>query len=163
MAESFKVKPIGKPSQWLIEAASSITLDYSGLTHEITNEMTEHSIKRHGDSNIHGAATIISMDFEHIPNIIKTPDYAIIGAIRKEALINAYAIIENSITYLYFEEVLISRRNKALRGKTFYKITRPLLLDEFMKNVSRNGKTDISKAKVLDFKNVQTAGGNPGG
>jgi len=50
------------------------------------------------------------------------------------------------MTHLYFEEVLSSRRNKAFRGKTFYKITRPLSFDEFKKNVTRNKKTDISKA-----------------
>jgi hypothetical protein len=52
---------------------------------------------------------------------VKAPDCAVIGAIRKETLINAYAKIDNGITYLYFEEVLFSRRNKSLRGKTFYK------------------------------------------
>jgi len=76
---------------------------------------------------------------------------------------NVYAKIDNGITYLYFEEVLFSRRNKALRGKTFYKITRPLSFDEFLKNISRNKKTDISKAMFLNKKNVQTAGGYPGG
>jgi hypothetical protein len=40
---------------------------------------------------------------------------------------------------LYFEEVLFSRRNKSLRGKTFY------------------------KGYVFKWKKVQTAGGYPGG
>ena len=126
--------------------------------------MTGHSVKRHGDPKIHGTATITSTDFDFIPGIVKAPDYAIIGAVRKGTLVNAYAKIDNGVTYLYFEDVLNGRRNKALRGKTLYKVTRPLSLDEFLKNVSRNGKTDVSKAGVLDTgKNVQTAGGNPGG
>ena len=156
----FSKTTIGKPEQWLIEAAANIGLDYSKLSHETTNELIDHSIKRHGDRNIHGGATITDSDFLRIPEIVKMPHYAIIGAIRKETLINAYARIHRNITYLYFEEILTGRRNKALRGKTLYKITRPLSFDEFLKNVSRNGKTDISKASIL---NVQTAGGHPGG
>jgi hypothetical protein len=164
MVSSFEAKEIGKPEQWLIEAASSINLDFSKLVHEITNEFIEHSMKRHGDLNTHGTATIINRDFDSIINILKTPDYIIIGAIRKDTILNAYAKIINKVTWIYFEEVLISRKNKALRGKTFYKVTRPLLIEEFIKNVTRNNKTDISKAKILNFqKNVQTAGGNPGG
>ena len=157
----FEKTLIGRPEQWLIDAAIDIGLDFTNLSHEITNELISHSIKRHGNHILHGAATITSTDFDYIPDIIKTPDYAVIGGMRKKILINAYAKIEKDITYLYFENVLISRKNKALRGKTLYKVTRPLSLDEFLKNVSKNEKTDISKAKVL--KNVQTAGGHPGG
>jgi len=160
----FSKAAIGRPEQWLIEIAASIGLDYSRLSHETTNELTDHSIKRHGDRNIHGSATIINADFNRIPDIVRTPDFAIIGAIRKETLINAYAKIDNGITYLYFEDVLISRKNKALRGKTLYKVTRPLSFDEFLMNVSKNGKTDVSKAVFFISQNdVQTAGGHPGG
>ena len=155
---------IGKPEQWLIDAAANAGLDYSKLSHETTNELTGHSIKRHGSTEIHGSATITGADFDRIPDIVKTPDYAVIGAIRKETLINAYAKIDNGITYLYFEDVLKSRKNKALRGKTLYKVTRPLLFDEFLNNVSRNKKTDISKAGIFNLQeDVQTAGGHPGG
>jgi hypothetical protein len=121
---------IGKPEQWLIEAASSIGLDYSALSHEITNELIGHCIKRHGDRSIHRSATITDTDFALISGMVKTPDYG--------------------TTYLYFEEVMISRKNKALRGKTLYKVTRPLSPDQFLKNVSRNGKSDISKAWILN-------------
>ena len=148
---SFEVETIGKPEKWLIEAAASIGLDYSGLSHEITNEFEKHSMKRHGDPGIHGTAALTGADFDCIPGILKAPDHAIIGAIRKEALINAYAKIESNMTYLYFEEVLRSRRNKALRGKTLYKITRPLSLKEVLRNVSGNGKTDISAARILSL------------
>jgi hypothetical protein len=106
-------------------------------------------MRRHGDRNIHGAATITSADFDRIPEIVKAPDYAVIGAIRKKTLINAYAKIDTNIIYLYFDDILKSRKNKALRGKTLYKVTRPLSLKEFLNNVSRNGKTDMSKAAVF--------------
>jgi hypothetical protein len=159
----FNRTAIGKPEQWLIEAAASIGLDFSKFIHETTDDFVSHSIKRHGDPKTHGAATITIADFERISDIVKTPDYAIIGSIRKETLLNTYVKIYSGITYLYFEEVLISRRNKALRGKTLYKITKPLILDEIIKRVTKNDKTDISKAKILSLKNVQTAGGHPGG
>ena len=160
----FLKKTIGTPEKWLIEAAASIGLDFTRLTYEITNEFINHSMKRHGDPKLHGAATLTEADFERIPSIIKNPNHAIIGAIRKEILINVYVKIDNNITYMYFEEVLISRKNKALRGKTFYKITKILSLEEVFKNVSKNGKTDISKAKIINLlDNVQTAGSHPGG
>jgi hypothetical protein len=150
----FEKSKIGEPEEWLIEAASSIGLDFSGYIHEVTNEFHEHSLKRHGNPEIHGTATITDADFERIPNIVKTPDYAIIGAKRKEILLNAYAKVDDGATYLYFEEVLTSRRNKSLRGKTFYKVTRPLSFDEVLKNITRNGKTDVSKAWFFDFKKM---------
>jgi len=149
IVNQFNKTVIGEPAQWLIETAADAGLDYSGLFHETTNELTGHSMKRHGDRNVHGAATITGTDFSSIPEIVKAPDYAVIGAIRKKTLINAYAKIYINITYLYFEDVLKSRKNKALRGKTLYKVTRPLSLKEFLNNVSRNGKTDMSKAAVF--------------
>ena len=157
-------KLIGNPGQWLINAAKSVGLDYAELCHEITNDFIDHSIKRHGDRSFHGAATITASDFDFIPKIVKNPDYAVIGAIRKETLVNAYAKTDNGMTYIYFEEVMNSRKNKTLRGKTLYKVTRLLSSDEFQKNVSRNNKTDISKAAIVNAKkNVQTAGDRPGG
>jgi hypothetical protein len=162
--DTFIKSKLGKPEKWLLEAAFAIELDLSELTHEMTSDFFTHSLKRHGNPSLHGAATIITTDFDLIPNIIKDPDYVIIGAIRNKKLINAYAKIKNNITYLYFEEVLISRRNNALRGKTFYKVTKKLTFDDFCRNVSRNDKTNISNGIILNRQeNVQTAGGNPGG
>ena len=160
----FEKNTISEPEKWLIEAAASIGLDFSGYIHEVTSAFHDHSLKRHGNPQIHGAATITSADFKRIPDIVKNPDYAIIGAIRKETLLNVYAKIDDGATYLYFEEVLTSRKNKSLRGKTIYKITRPLSFDEVLKNITRNGKTDIARAWIFNAKkNVQTAGGYPGG
>jgi hypothetical protein len=145
----FEIKKIGKPTQWLIEAAATIGLDFSELTHEITNHFKNHVINRHGDPAKHGSATVTEKDFDRIPNMLKTPDIAIVGAIRWNLPCNVYIKIDTDITYLYFEDILDSNRNKCLRGRTFYKVTRPLSMDEVLKNVIRNDKTEISNAKIL--------------
>jgi hypothetical protein len=36
--------------------------------------------------------------------------------------------IDAGITYFYFEQIFDSRKNKALRGSTLYKVTRPAIL-----------------------------------
>jgi hypothetical protein len=159
----FEKSVIGKPEPWLIEAAAEIGLDFTSLTHETTNELVLHSMKRHGDPKTHGAATIVETDFERIPTIIQAPDMAIIGATRKDARFNAYAKREAGATFLYFEEVLQSRNNQALRGKTLYKVNKPLDREAFIKTVTMNGKTDISKAAETPFPKVIAVGGNPGG
>jgi hypothetical protein len=146
--EYFIKKEIGRPEQWLIEAGAAIGIDFSGLVHEITNQFEDHVINRHGDQAIHGTATVTGDDFSRIPAIIQAPDMAIIGAKRKGTLYIVYIKTEAGITYLYFEQILSSRKNKALRGSTFYKVSRPLLPDEILKNVSRNNKTDITGAKI---------------
>jgi hypothetical protein len=153
----FSKTTIGKPEQWLIEGAAAIGLDFSGLTHETTNELISHSVKRHGDPKTHGAAAVTGADFDRIPGIVKTPDYAIIGAVRKGSLINAYAKIDGGATFLYFENILRSRKNKALRGKTLYKVKKPLTFEGFIKIVVMNEKTDITEAKKI------ATGGHPGG
>jgi len=149
----FKVKKIGNPEKWLINAAASIGLDFAGLTHEMTNHFRNHVIKRHGQ----GILAINEKDFDEIPKIVKAPDLAIIGTIREGALINAYAKMETGATYIYFEEVLDSNRNKALRGRTFFKIIKPLDMENFERIVAMNGITDLTKAKKI------AAGGHPGG
>jgi hypothetical protein len=158
----FDKTQMGRPEKWLIDAAAAIGLDFSGFVHETTNQFRDHVMNRHGDPAIHGAATVISKDFSLIPGIIRTPDMAIIGAKRKGAAYIIYVKIETNMTYLYFEQILNSRKNKALRGSTFYKVTRPLLPDDVLKNISRNNKTDISEA-IIYIKKVQAVGGYPGG
>jgi hypothetical protein len=148
-ANKFEIIPIGKPARWLVEAALEIGLDVSGLTHEITSELKIHVMKRHGSPEVAGAMAITGADFERIPDIVSAPDHAVIGAVRKGALMNAYAKAYGGATYLYFDEVLRSRKNKALRGKTFYKVNKELTLDGFIKIVTMNGKTDISGAKKI--------------
>ena len=73
-------------------------------------------------------------------------------------LSNAYAKRIDGKTYLYFDEVLDSTHNRALRSRTFYKISKELNMDGFVKIVTMNEKSDVSRAK----KNI-AAGGRPGG
>jgi hypothetical protein len=151
---AFIVIKITKPEPWLIEAAASIGLDYAGLTHEVTNYFRNHVKKRHGQ----GALAILDTDFDLIPAIGKGPDMAIIGTIREGVIVNAYAKREAGRTYLYFDEVMNSTHNKALRSRTFYKIVKPLDMEGFEKIVTMNKISDLSRAKK-----VIAAGGHPGG
>ena len=150
----FSKTTIGKPAQWLIEAAATIGLDISGFTHEVTNYFTNHVLKRHGK----GALAIIKKDFSKIPVIVELPDMAIIGAIREGTMFNVYAKRFDEETYLYFDEVLNSTHNRALRSRTFYKIAKTLDMEGFMKIVTMNEKSEISGSiKII------AAGGHPGG
>jgi hypothetical protein len=92
---------------------------------------------------------ILDTDFERISGVVKAPDMAIIGAIRGESVFNAYVKREDGITYLYYEEVLDSNRNKALRSRTFYKIMKPLDMNGFEKIITMNEKSDLSGAKKI--------------
>ena len=124
---SFHKTTLGKPAQWLIDAAASIGLDLSGFRHEIiTGDFKRHVIKRHGNIALHGKATIMDADFMRLPDIIKAPSIAIIGAIRKSRRYIVYAKAEPGMTYIYFEQIFGSHRNRVLRGSTFYKVTRSL-------------------------------------
>jgi hypothetical protein len=51
-----------------------------------------------------------------------------------------------------------STHNKALRSRTFYKITKPLDMENFERIVTMNEITDLTKAKK-----IIAAGGHPGG
>jgi hypothetical protein len=148
--QQFTRATIGVPEPWLIEAAAEINLNLVRFVHETTNQFEDHVLNRHGDPTFHGTATITAADFALIPGIIQAPDMAIIGVKRRKRLINVYVKAENGVTYLYFEEILQGRKNKALRGCTFYKVTRPLTVDDVLKNITRNDKTDISGAKVYN-------------
>ena len=143
---------ISKPEKWLIEAAADIGLDYSKLSHEVTSDFKDHVMKRHGQ----GELLITDKDHEKIPEIVKNPDLALIGIIRKGELRNVYVKMEPGVTYLYFDKVLNSNRNRVLRGVTFFKIVKRLDMEKLEKIVGMNGKTDFSKAKKI------AAGGHPG-
>jgi len=144
---------IGKPKKWLIDAAAEIGLNYSELSHEVTNHLKSHVIKRHGQ----GALSITEKDFEKIPEIIRKPDLAIIGTIRERSLVNVYVKMVPGLTYLYYDEVLDSNRNKVLRGRTFFKIAKPLDMENLERIVAMNGITDLTRAKK-----IIAAGGHPG-
>ena len=66
--------------------------------------------------------------------------------------------MEPGVTYLYFDKVLDSNRNRALRGSTFYKIVKPLDMGNLERIVNINGISDLSRAKK-----IIAAGGHPGG
>jgi hypothetical protein len=150
MENQFSRTTIGMPEHWIIEMAAEINLNLTGFVHETTNQFEDHVLNRHGDPAFHGAATVTAVDFPRISGIVQAPDMAIIGARRKGRLINVYVKAENGVTYLYFEEILQGRKNKALRGCTFYKVTRLLTVDDVLKNITRNDKTDISGAKIYN-------------
>jgi len=156
----FEKTTIGKPKVWLIEAAAAIGLDFSNLTHEITSYFKNHSIKRHGDSKIEkarGQLPVTLADFDKIPNIVKSPDCVIIGIKRKNEILIAYSKKFEEETIIYYEEILNSHKNKALRSKTMYKKMGNVHNDTFLKIVENNAHTDITNIKVVG------AGGYPGG
>jgi hypothetical protein len=72
-------------------------------------------------------------------------------------ILSALCKIETGATYLYFEEVLDSNRNKALRGRTFFKIIKKIDMKNFERIITMNKITDLTKAKKI------AAGGYPGG
>jgi len=160
MVNSFEQTLIGKPEQWLIEAAAATGLDISGLTHEVTNYSKNHSIKRHGNAETEkaqGQIPVTVADFDKIPEIVKNPDYAIVNIKRNDGTVIAYAKKYDDHTVIYFEEVLNSKRNKVLRSKTIFKKMGIIKADTFLKIVKTNAHTDVSKIKM-----VVGAGGHPG-
>jgi hypothetical protein len=157
----FGITRIGRPEPWLIGAAASIGIDVSGLVHEITTYFINHGIKKHGNTGVEkarGQIAVSAADIKRIPDIVKNPDCAIIGIKRHDEILIAYAKgIENG-TAIYYEEVLNSKKNKALRSKTLYKKMGAVSSETFFKIVANNAHTDISGAKM-----VVGAGGQPGG
>ena len=157
----FERKAIGKPERWLVEAAKTAGLDISGLAHEVTNYFIDHSVKRHGNAETErrqGQISVTVADMDLIPDIVKKPDCAIINIRRNRDVLIAYSKKIEGDTVIYYEEVLNSKRNKALRSKTIYKKMGTVKKDVFLKIVSNNAHTDMSQVKV-----VVGAGGNPGG
>jgi len=158
---NFEFHEIGKPAQWLIEAAASIGLDFTGLTHEVTGDFITHCKKQHGNEKIEksrGQLPVTDVDIEILPEIVKNPDCVIIGIKKYGQLFNAYLKAATAGTIIYYEEILNSKRNKSLRSKTMYKKMGTVSCEAFLKIVSNNANTDISGVKT-----VVGAGGNPGG
>jgi hypothetical protein len=157
----FDITKIGKPEQWLIEAAASVGLDFSGLTHEITTYFVNHGIKRHGNAETEkaqGQTAVTAADIDRIPDIVKNPDYTIIGVKRHEEILIVYSKRFEDGTAIYYEEVLNSKKNKALRSKTLYKKMGTVSGETLLKIVANNAHTDVSGVKM-----VVGAGGQPGG
>jgi hypothetical protein len=157
----FTKTTIGKPEKWLIEAAAEIGLDFARLSHEVTNNFVTHCKKQHGDRKLEkarGQLPIVSTDIGLIPDITKNPDCVIIGIKKYGQIFNAYLKRGADGTVIYYKEVLNSKKNKSLRSKTMYKKMGTVSNETFLKIVSNNANTDISRIKM-----VVGAGGNPGG
>jgi hypothetical protein len=101
---------------------------------------------------------ITPTDIALIPDIVERPDYAIIGIKRKNETLIAYSKKYEHNTAVYYEEVLNSKKNKALRSKTIYKKMGNVSKETFLNIVSSNAHTDVSHIKI-----VVGAGGRPGG
>jgi hypothetical protein len=74
--------PMGKVEKWLVDEAKKVGLDIDGFEHEITNHFVNHVMKEHGDEKAEatqGQIAIKKEDFEKIPDIVKSPDYVMVG------------------------------------------------------------------------------------
>ena len=154
------ITKIGKPEPWLIEAAAEIGIDVSEFSHEATSEFLSHTFKRHGNDKTErarGQIGVTSADIERIPEILKTPDYAVIGIKRKNETFIVYSKNIGRNATIYYEEVLTGKKTKALRSKTMF-IKIGILKKEALLNIlGSNVLTDISGAKI-----VVGTGGQPG-
>jgi hypothetical protein len=142
--------PIGKPEQWLIEAAAEININVSGLMHEISNYFVNHRINRHGGEKAEedqGQLPISHKDIALIPEVIKAPVYSAIGIKRHGVRIIAYAKYFEDWTLIYLEEILNSRKNKALRSTTMFKKKGLIRQETFINILSNNAHTDMSGIK----------------
>jgi hypothetical protein len=158
----FEKESIGKAAEWLINSTEEIGIDVKEFEHEVTNYFVNHVLKRHGDPKTEESLRQIAVreeDFNNIEDIVKNPDYAIIGAKRngEDVLFYAKRMEDGSIVYL--EEILNGKKNKTLRSKTLFR-RKDDISDEytFLKIASGEGKTDLSKIKTVS---LQRAGGNP--
>jgi hypothetical protein len=155
-----EITEIGKPEQWLVKAAAEIGLDISGLTHQVTDSFVTHVIRQHGDEKserARGQIAVTQADIAKIPDIVRKPDYAVIGIKRNNETINAYAKRYGNGVTVYYEEILVGRKNKALRSKTMFIKIGVLSIDTFLKVLSNNIRSDLSGVKI-----VVGAGGQPG-
>jgi hypothetical protein len=159
----FEKESIGKAVEWLINSAEEIGIDVKGFEHEITNYFVNHVLKRHGDPKTEesfGQIAVKEEDFNNIEDIVKNPDYAIIGAKRNGEDVLFYAKRMEDGSTIYLEEVLKGKKNKTLRGKTLFrkKYDIDVEKDTFLEIASSNGKNDLSKIKTVG---LHSAGGNP--
>jgi hypothetical protein len=129
-----------------------------GYEHEITNYFILHTIKNHGDPKreiSRGNVPISVTDFEKIPEIIGNPDIVIFGAKRNGVDRIIYTKNDKKGSTFYYESIL-GKDNKAIRGDTMYKTNKILDIKGVIANVMRNGKTDLSNAKI-----ARSGGGHP--
>jgi len=150
--QGFEKIPIGKVDRWLIDEAKEVGLDIDGFEHEITNEFVAHVMNEHGNEKkekSRGQIAVKEGDFKKIPEIVKKPDMAIVGAKRESKDMVIYAKEMPDGTTLYFEEVLSGKDNKTLRGKTMFKRKDGLDREKVINIITNREKTDVSKAKII--------------
>jgi hypothetical protein len=124
--------------------------------------MNEHGNEK--TETARGQIAIKEDDFKTIPEIIKSPDYVIVGGKyitgnSKGKDFFAYAKKLDDGTTHYFEEVLDGKKNRSLRGKTLYKQKGMTDEQKFFNIVSNNKTVNLSKAKTIS---LTTTGGYPG-
>ncbi|GMO60091.1 MAG: hypothetical protein Ta2G_20130 [Termitinemataceae bacterium] len=148
----FSKANIGKVDEWLVKEAKKAGLNIDGFDHEVTNFFINHAMKKHGNEKTEkqrGQLPLTEDDFEKLPHLVSSPDYAIIGAKKDNQTIIAYAKEINNGATIYFEEVLDSKKNKSLRSMTMFKLRGNVSVEKFNKVVSNNGKSDLSNAIIV--------------
>ena len=143
---------MSKVEKWLVDEARKVGLDIEGFEHQITNEFVNHVINRHGNDKseaAYGQVAIRQGDFDKIPELVKEPDFMVIGARRKEKDILIYTKKMPDGTTFYLEEILKGKNNRVLRGKTMYKRKGDINEKNLETVVRQNGKTDLSNAKII--------------
>jgi hypothetical protein len=157
----FEKESIGKAAEWLINNAIEVGIDIQGFEHEITNFFINHVLNRHSNPDIEksfGQIPVREDDFNSIADIVKNPDYAIIGAKRNGEDVLFYAKRMEDGSTIYLEEILNGKKNKTLRGKTLFRKKNDINKNALLNIASREGKNDLSKIKTVD---LHRTGGNP--
>lgn len=160
-SKSFEKESIGEAEEWLVNNAKEAGIDINGFEHDITNYFINHVLNRHGDPATEEAIGQIAVkeeDFNNIADIVKNPDRAIIGAKRNGDDILFYAKKMDDGSTIYLEQILNSKKNKALRGKTLFRKKDDIDENALLNIASNKGKTDLTKAKTVD---LHRTGGNP--
>jgi hypothetical protein len=161
--DELKKWKLGKAEKWLVDHAKEAGIDIDGYEHEITDYFKNHVLNRHGDQekeDFFGQIAVKEDDFNTIADIVKNPDRAIIGAKRNGEDVLFYVKKMEDGSSLYLENILNSKKNKSLRGKTFYRKKNDIDEGALLNIASGNGRTDISKAKIIV--DPHRTGGNPG-
>ena len=160
MSTSFSKIDFGTVEQWQIEEAKDIGLDLSDYKHQLTSEFITHVIKHHGNQITEasrGNVAITKDDLKSINEIITSADRVVYGVTRKEIVAGQlidrqriiYAKNQTDGTSLYFEEVLEGKKNKRLRGKTFFKRNGSIDDNTLLLILGNNKKRDnIEKAII---------------
>jgi len=153
---NFSKETIGKTEKWLIDSLKEIKLNIEGFSHEITSDFKNHVLERHGDEKIEtklGQIAIKEEDFDKISEVVKSPDYVIIGGKytrgeHKGMYLLVYMKKMDGGTTIYFETVL-GKKKKTIRGKTMYKYKGGIDKLKFLNIVENGYKIDSSNLKII--------------